>query len=72
MPVHPFVDGNGRATRLIADLVFLSAQGDGPLFAYDWEIDRQTYIRLLGEYDMTQDPMPLHGFIPVIELAEEE
>lgn len=24
--IHPFVDGNGRSTRLLADLVFVAAQ----------------------------------------------
>lgn len=69
--IHPFVDGNGRATRLLADLVFLSAQtGLEPLLAYDWEIDRQAYIRLLGEYDRTHDPAALADFIPVVEIED--
>lgn len=70
--IHPFVDGNGRATRLLADLVFLAAQtGWEPLLGYDWEIDRRNYIRLLGEYDMTRDPTALAAFIPVVSLEDE-
>lgn len=69
--IHPFVDGNGRTTRLVADLVFLAAQDDGPLFAYDWDVDHGTYIRLLGQYDQTLDPSGLVEFIPVIELSDE-
>lgn len=65
--IHPFVDGNGRVTRLIADLVYLAAQDDGPLMGYDWEVDRKTYIRLLGEYDMTRNPTALAEFVNVIE-----
>lgn len=38
----------------------------------NWEIDRTTYIRLLGEYDMTRDPSALAEFIPVINLEEAE
>jgi fido (protein-threonine AMPylation protein) len=45
--IHPFVDGNGRTTRLLADLVFIAAQGDGPLEVYDWDLDKAAYIALL-------------------------
>jgi fido (protein-threonine AMPylation protein) len=69
--IHPFVDGNGRVTRLIADLVYLASQDGDPVMAYAWEIDRQTYIRLLGEYDLTRDPAKLVDFISVIELGDE-
>lgn len=69
--IHPFVDGNGRVTRLLADLVFLAAPtGWEPLLAYDWEIDRGTYIRLLREYDETRDPRALAEFVPAVGIEE--
>lgn len=68
--IHPFVDGNGRTTRLLADLIFLAAQGEGEVFAYDWDFDRDTYIRLLREYDGTLDPTGLIDFIPVVRFGD--
>lgn len=68
--IHPFVDGNGRMTRLLADLIFLAAQGEGELIAYDWDFDRDTYIRLLREYDGTLDPTGLIDFIPVVRFGD--
>lgn len=67
--IHPFIDGNGRTTRLLADLVFLAAQGDESLESYDWAVDKDRYIALLREYDQTRDPRPLATFIPVIPIA---
>jgi fido (protein-threonine AMPylation protein) len=67
--IHPFIDGNGRTTRLLADLVFLAAQDDESLESYDWAIDKDRYITLLQEYDQTRDPRPLATFIPVIPIA---
>ena len=64
--IHPFVDGNGRTTRLLADLVFIAAQaGDESLEEYDWMIDKGEYIRLLREHELTRDPAPLAAFVPV-------
>lgn len=66
--IHPFVDGNGRVTRMVADLAYIAAQDGEPLMGYDWEIDRKAYIRLLGEYDMTRNPTALAEFVNVAEL----
>ena len=70
--IHPFVDGNGRTTRLLADLVFLAAQGEGDVLAYDWNFDRDEYIGLLREYDATLDPGNLIEFVPVTILRDAE
>lgn len=37
--IHPFVDGNGRTTRFLADLVFAAAQNPTQL-QYDWDLDK--------------------------------
>ncbi|MFC4375123.1 Fic family protein [Nocardia halotolerans] len=68
--IHPFTDGNGRTTRLLADLVFLAAQDGGVLEQYDWELDKPRYIALLRGYDMHRDPRELAAFIPVRSLDE--
>ena len=53
--VHPFVDGNGRSTRLLADLVFFAAQpDDASIEEYEWVIDKGEYIRLLREHQITR------------------
>jgi Fic/DOC family len=67
--IHPFIDGNGRTTRLLADLAFLAAQGDESLESYDWAVDKDGYIALLREYDRTRDLRPLATFIPVTPLT---
>lgn len=67
--VHPFVDGNGRATRLLADLAYAAAQESEPLYEYDWNVDRGRYIALLQEYDEALDPGPLTDFVPVRQVS---
>lgn len=63
--VHPFVDGNGRTTRLLADLTFAAAQTDDQFLEFDWQLDRGAYIRLLREFDQTRDPGSLAEFVQV-------
>lgn len=63
--IHPFVDGNGRSTRLLADLLFAAAQ-DGPsLLQYDWDLDKAEYVRLLRDYDRSRDATALARFIEI-------
>ena len=68
--IHPFSDGNGRVTRLMADLVFAAAQHHPHTQEYDWDLDKTEYIRLLRAYDLNRDPMPLSEFISVRTLGE--
>lgn len=62
--IHPFVDGNGRTTRFLADLVFAAAQNPTQL-QYDWDLDKTRYIELLRAYDGHRDVADLAAFIGV-------
>lgn len=61
--IHPFTDGNGRTTRLLADLVFVAAQDSDTLELYDWYLNKRRYIELLRQYDRSRDPRELAAFI---------
>lgn len=62
--VHPFIDGNGRTTRLLADLVYIAAQEPVNL-QYDWDIDKTRYIDLLREFDVHRNVEQLADLIGV-------
>lgn len=63
--IHPFTDGNGRTTRLLADLVFTATQDPDSLQQYDWNVDKGRYIALLREYDRHRDVGELANFIQI-------
>lgn len=67
--IHPFTDGNGRSTRLHADLVFLAAQDNVIPRIYDWQLDKRTYIDLLRSYDSHRDPKNLAAYVDTRALA---
>jgi len=68
--IHPFTDGNGRVTRLLADLVFVAAQDSETLEQYDWDVDKPRYIALLRQFDSHRDIRDLASFIAVVRLGE--
>ena len=61
--IHPFADGNGRSSRLLADLVFVAAQDSDTPDVYDWRLDKRRYIDLLRQYDRHRDPRELADFL---------
>ncbi len=63
--IHPFVDGNGRATRLLADVV-LAAAATGDAVRFDWDINRRAYIDALVHYDNSRDIAPLAELVRVV------
>ena len=68
--IQPFVDGNGRTTRLLADLVFAAAQDSDPVLQYDWNVDKVSYINLLRRYDMSRDVTDLARLLEVRRFGE--
>ncbi len=68
--IHPFVDGNGRTTRLLADLLFAAAQDSDPVFQYDWNVDKAAYISALRRYDADRDFTDLARLLEVRPIGE--
>ncbi len=65
--IHPFVDGNGRSTRLLADLVLLTATPDDePAAVFDWDLDKNLYIPALRRFDQTRDPTELAAMVELL------
>jgi fido (protein-threonine AMPylation protein) len=62
--VSSVTDGNGRTTRLLAELVFITIQ-DPAEFQYDWDVDKERYIGLLRGFDVHRDVRDLAAFIDV-------
>lgn len=68
--IHPFVDGNGRTTRLLADILFVAAQDSDPVFQYDWNVDKRSYINLLRRYDADRDVTDLARLLEARPMGE--
>lgn len=69
--IHPFADGNGRTTRLLADLVFAAAQNPTEQ-QYDWDLNKPPYIALLRAFDVHRDITDLAAFIGVERIEQPE
>lgn len=69
--IHPFVDGNGRTTRFLADLVFAAAQDPAEL-EYDWDLDKPAYIGLLRAYDGHRDVSELARFVGSVPIEGDD
>ena len=64
LQIHPFTDGNGRTTRLLADLVFVAAQ-DPSEWQYDCNVDKHRYVELLRAFDGHRDARDLTAVVGV-------
>jgi fido (protein-threonine AMPylation protein) len=63
--IHPFVDGNGRVTRLFADVLLLAMTGNR---IFEWT-DSPDYFAALRRADQTMNPEELLSVVGVIDLA---
>ncbi|RLP77385.1 cell filamentation protein Fic [Mycetocola tolaasinivorans] len=68
--IHPFFDGNGRSSRVLADIVFGAAQNGRYVERYEWQVNREQYIQLLRAYDRHRNSADLAAFISVEEWEE--
>lgn len=55
--IHPFREGNGRLSRLLADVMAMQS-GHGPLDYSSWNADRAAYIQAIHQgMQMQYEPM---------------
>ena len=68
--IHPFADGNGRSTRLLADLVLLAARPDDtPATVFDWHLVKGDYVAALRRFDQVRDPRELADLVDVLPIG---
>ncbi|WP_172582190.1 Fic family protein [Subtercola boreus] len=63
--IHPFTDGNGRVTRLYADVLLLAMTGNQ---IFDWS-DKPVYFDALRRADATMNPDELLSIVDVVHLG---
>lgn len=59
--IHPFRDGNGRLSRLLADVMAAQA-GQGPLDYSAWEADKDAYISAIHQ-GMQSNYQPMRHWV---------
>lgn len=59
--IHPFREGNGRISRLLADVMAVQARGR-PLDYTAWDIDKQAYFAAI-QAGMTGDYAPMRNLV---------
>ena len=71
--IHPFADGNGRSTRLLADLVLLAGRPhDAPAAVFDWDLAKPGYVAALRRFDQACDPRELADLVDVLPIGGDE
>lgn len=70
--IHPFSDGNGRSSRLLADLVYAASQGTEFTTTFDWAISKPSYVEALRAYDASRDAERLNALVGDLILDDDQ
>jgi cell filamentation protein len=61
--IHPFREGNGRVSRLLADVMAVQA-GHGPLDYSRWDADKAAYFTAI-QHGVSRDYESMRGLVSV-------